>query len=178
LKKKKTDIQPVRHVVTSSTRPLVDDIRAILRGARQRAYQAVNVLMVQAYWNIGRRIVQEEQQCKERADYGAELIRNLARDLGEEFGKGVPVANLKNFRKFYLTFPDENFLYTVCRESSEEKGHALRSLLGGEGEEEKGYALRTQLTWTHWRLIMRVENPAARDWYIRETAEQGWRPSL
>ena len=83
---------------------------------------------------------------KERADYGKALIRNLAMSLGEEFGKGVSIANLKNFRQFYLTFPDI----------------------------EKSYALRSQLTWTHWRLVMRVENPDARAYYILETAEQGW----
>jgi len=128
------------------SKPLLEDIRSLLRSARQHSYQAVNALMVQAYWNIGRRIVQEEQQGKERADYGKALIRNLARELGEEFGKGVSVANLWNFRQFYLTFPAEDFLY----------------------------ALRRELTWTHWRLVMRVENPEARTYYIRETAEQGW----
>jgi predicted nuclease of restriction endonuclease-like (RecB) superfamily len=122
------------------------DVRAILQQARRKAYAASNVLMVEAYWRIGQRIVQEEQGGKERADYGRALIRNLARALGEEFGGGVSVANLWNFRQFYLTFPTD----------------------------EKLYALRRELTWTHWRLVMRVENPAARDYYIRETAEQGW----
>ena len=102
--------------------------------------------MVEAYWQIGQRIVQEEQGGKARADYGAQLIRNLARELGDEFGQGVSVANLKNFRQFYLTFPDAG----------------------------KGYALLSFLTWTHWRLVMRVENPNARDYYIREAAEHGW----
>jgi predicted nuclease of restriction endonuclease-like (RecB) superfamily len=78
--------------------------------------------------------------------YGSHLIRNLARQLGEEFGGGVSVASLKNFRQFYLTFPGF----------------------------EKSSALRSQLTWTHWRLVMRVDDPTARDYYIRETAEQGW----
>jgi hypothetical protein len=111
------------------SQPLLEDIRAILRDARRQTWATVNTLMVQAYWHIGRRIVQEEQQGKERADYGAALIRNLARDLGEEFGRGVSIANLKNFRQFYLTFPDENFLY----------------------------ALRRELTWTHRRLVMQVD---------------------
>ncbi len=116
------------------TRPqdtFLHDVRASLQRARREAYAATNALMVQAYWQIGQRIVQEEQGGKDRADYGSHLIRNLARQLGEEFGKGLSVANLKNFRQFYLTFPDA----------------------------EKSYALRSQLTWTHWRLLMRVENP-------------------
>jgi predicted nuclease of restriction endonuclease-like (RecB) superfamily len=102
--------------------------------------------MVDAYWQIGRRIVEEEQGGEVRAEYGSQLIRNLARALGDEFGRGVSVANLWNFRQFYLTFPDAG----------------------------KVYALRRELTWTHWRLVMRVENVAARDYYIRECAEQPW----
>ena len=121
-------------------------MRAILREARRKAYAATNFIMVEAYWNIGRRIVEEEQGGKARADYGSQLIRNLARGLGDEFGAGVSVANLKNFRQFYLTFPDAG----------------------------KSYALRSQLTWTHWRLLMRVADHAAREHYIRECAEQGW----
>ena len=123
-----------------------EEVRTILQQARQKAYAASNFIMVEAYWNIGRRIVQEEQGGKDRADYGKHLIRNLARTLGEEFGHGVSIANLKNFRQFYLTFPDTG----------------------------KSYALRSQLTWTHWRLLMRVEDPAARDYYISESAEHGW----
>ena len=125
---------------------LLEDVRAILQNARQKTLAAVNTLMVEAYWQIGQRIVQEEQGGNARADYGSQLIRNLARQLGDEFGSGVSIANLKNFRQFYLTFPDAG----------------------------KSYALRSLLTWTHWRLVMRIENPAARDYYIRETAEQGW----
>ena len=125
---------------------LVDDVRGILRQARGKAYAAVNTTMVEAYWRIGQRIVEEEQGGSARADYGSHLIRNLARALGEEFGKGISVANLKNFRLFYLTFPDAG----------------------------KSYALRSQLSWTHWRLVMRVENPGARAYYIEETARQQW----
>ena len=105
---------------------LVDDVRGILRQARGKAYAAVNTTMVEAYWRIGQRIVEEEQGESARADYGRQLIRNLARALSEEFGKGMSVANLKNFRQFFLAFPE----------------------LG------KSYALRSQLSWTHWRLLM------------------------
>ena len=132
--------------VTQSQAAFIDDVRAILRQARRKAYAASNFIMVEAYWHIGQRIVQEEQGGKGRAEYGSHLIRNLARQLGEEFGGGVSVASLKNFRQFYLTFPDI----------------------------EKSYALRSQLTWTHWRLVMRVDDPTAREYYIRESAEQGW----
>jgi hypothetical protein len=110
------------------TTRLLEDVRSILRQARGQVYAAANAAMVQAYWQIGHRIVEEEQGGATRVEYGRQIIRNLARDLAEEFGKGLSVANLKNFRQFYLTFPDAG----------------------------KSYALRSELSWTHWRLVMRV----------------------
>lgn len=124
----------------------VAEIKTILAQARQNAYQAVNTVMVEAYWLIGKRIVQEEQQGKERAEYGESLLKNLSIALSAEFGKGFSYANLRNFRQFYLTYPDAE----IC------------------------YALRSKLTWTHHRMIMRVENAAAREYYIKEATAQNW----
>lgn len=92
---------------------LLEDVRALLQNARQKTFVAVNTLMVETYWLIGQRIVQEEQGGHARADYGSQLISNLARQLGDEFGSGVSVANLKNFRQFYLTFPDAGKSYAL-----------------------------------------------------------------
>jgi hypothetical protein len=137
-KKKISAAAPTAVLAASPRVALIEDVRAILQQARRKAYAASNFIMVEAYWRIGQRIVQEEQGGKGRAEYGSHLIRNLARQLGEEFGSGVSVASLKNFRQFYLTFPDN----------------------------EKSYTLRSQLTWSHWRLVMRVQDPAAREYYI------------
>jgi hypothetical protein len=123
-----------------------DGIQSILAEARRKAYTSVNFIMVETYWRIGRRIVEEEQGGQAKAVYGKELIKELSKRLGDEFGKGFSVANLKNFRQFYQTFP----------------------------ELEKSYALRSQLSWTHYRLIMRVEDARARDYYMTEAADQGW----
>jgi hypothetical protein len=98
----------------------IADVKTILASAREQAYTAINASMVKAYWLLGKRIVQEEQQGKERASYGEGLLKELSMSLTVEFGKGFSYANLKNFRKFYLVFP----------------------------ELEKGYALRSELTWT------------------------------
>jgi predicted nuclease of restriction endonuclease-like (RecB) superfamily len=125
---------------------LVTDIQSILHTARQKSYSAVNFAMVEAYWKIGRRVVEEEQKGKGRADYGTQLIKSLSDSLTDEFGKGFSAANLKSFRQFYLTFPNDQIGYTLC----------------------------SQLTWSHCRLIMRVENPLAREYYLKETAEQTW----
>ncbi len=122
------------------------DIRQILQSARNQAYAAVNTAMVEAYWSIGKRIVEEEQHGKERAGYGQELIKNLSIELNAEFGKGFSVANLKNFRQFYLVF----------------------------AQDEKGYTLCSQLSWSHIRLIMRIDNEQARTWYLTESKTENW----
>jgi len=129
-----------------STTSFYSDIRQILEASRQKVYTAVNSAMVEAYWHIGKRIVEEEQQGKGRAKYGQHLIKNLSAQLMVEFGKGFSVANLKNFRQFYLIFP----------------------------ENEKGYAVRSELSWTHYRALIRVDNPKARLWYMEEAIEQNW----
>lgn len=123
-----------------------DEIREMLRQARQKTYAAVNFVMVETYWQIGRRVVEEEQHGKERATYGEQLLTALSRALAAEFGKGFSSANLRNFRQFYLTFPDEEICYTLC----------------------------SKLTWSHLRLIMRVENPKAREYYIQEASGENW----
>ncbi len=131
---------------TATDEALFIAIRAILTEARRKAATSINFIMVEAYWRIGQQIVEQEQSGASRADYGQELIKQLSRRLGDEFGKGFSVANLKNFRQFYLTFPDF----------------------------QKGYSVRSELGWSHYRLIMRVEDANARAYYLNEAANQGW----
>lgn len=122
------------------------EVRAILNRARSEAVQSVNSIMVDAYWAIGQRIVEEEQGGSAQAAYGKGLLKELSISLSQEFGKGFSLANLKNFRQFYLTYP-----------------HGRKS-----------YALRSLLSWTHHRLIMRVEDPDARAYYLTTAADQNW----
>lgn len=77
-------------------------VKEILEAARSAAYRAVNFAMVQAYWNIGRVIVEEEQRGKATAGYGEYLIKELAERLTKEFGKGFTISNIKYFRQFYF----------------------------------------------------------------------------
>ncbi|OQX11947.1 MAG: hypothetical protein BWK73_16275 [Thiothrix lacustris] len=130
----------------STLTPFHSDIRNILEQARGKARSAVNAAMVEAYWLIGQRIVEEEQQGENRAQYGQRLLENLAIELSTSFGKGFSYANLRNFRQFYLTYPDQEICYTLC----------------------------SKLSWSHNRLIMRVENPKARDYYLHEGTTQNW----
>lgn len=118
-------------------------IAEVIQQARQQIKQAVNQQMVQAYWHIGRLIVEEEQQGQERAEYGKQQLKQLSQRLQNEFGKGFDVGNLRNMRQFYLTIPKH---YTLC----------------------------SVLSWSHYRILMRLENPSARQWYADEAAQQNW----
>jgi len=122
------------------------DIRRILEQARGKARSAVNSAMVEAYWLIGKRIVEEEQHGEKKAKYGEHLLESLSKELCQEFGKGFSYANLRNFRQFYLTYPDQEICYTLC----------------------------SKLSWSHNRLIMRIENKQAREYYLHETANENW----
>ena len=124
----------------------INEIKKILKNARQKAYTAVNSAMVEAYWKIGRRIVEEEQSGKERAEYGKEIIKNLSKELTEEFGKGFGERNIRNIRQFYILFSDY----------------------------EKWKSLISKLTWTHIQKVLRVSNEKARIFYLTEAAENMW----
>ena len=117
------------------------NIRTVLVSARQKVYSAVNSAMVEAYWEIGRQIM--EAQENQRAEYGTGLIKYLAERLTIEFGKGFTVTNLKYMRQFYTTFPI-------------------------------GHALRGELSWTHYRLLMKIDHVPRRDFYLKECAENNW----
>lgn len=130
----------------SALTPFHADIKNILEQARGKACSAVNAAMVEAYWLIGRRIVEEEQRGQHKAEYGARLLENLSKALSASFGKGFSYANLRNFRQFYLTYPDQAICYTLC----------------------------SKLSWSHNRLIMRLDDPKARDYYLTEGATQQW----
>lgn len=123
-------------------RSIFESIKEVLISAREKAYKAVNFAMVEAYWNVGKLII-EAQDGNERAEYGDYLIKSLSKELKVEFGKGFTVTNLKYMRQFYLTFPNS-------------------------------HALRDQLSWTHYRLLMKIENEEIRNFYIEECIEGNW----
>ena len=88
----------------------VDDIRTIINDARSNAVRSVDFCRVQMYWGLGRRIQEEEQQGKARADYGSYLIKNLAKTIEPEYGSGFGVRQLEQARQFYRTYPIANTL--------------------------------------------------------------------
>jgi hypothetical protein len=97
--------------LTPATPDFFDDVRSILAKGRSKAASAVNTAMVEAYWFIGRRIVEEEQNGQAKAAYGTRMLEELSRHLADQFGKGFSVANLRNFRQFHLTYADEKAIH-------------------------------------------------------------------
>lgn len=148
---------------SKSVASIYSRIRDILETARSAAYRAVNFAMVQAYWNIGRVIVEEEQKGKAKADYGEYLIKESAERLSKEFGEGFTISNIKYFRQFYLSFEIGHALRGQSRIT--EKGHAVRDELP---------AVRPELSWTHYRLLLKVEKPEVRKFYLDECIEANW----
>ena len=124
----------------------INEVKEILKSARQKAYNTINSVMVEAYWKIGRRIVEEEQNGKERAEYGKEILQNLSKELTEEFGKGYSYRTLREIRQFYLMFSDF----------------------------EKWRTVSAKLTWSHFQKVLRVSNEKARIFYLTEAAENMW----
>ncbi|MGP9498281.1 PDDEXK nuclease domain-containing protein [Halomonas sp. AOP43-D1-4] len=122
---------------------LISAITQQIEQARGQVRQAVNTTMVQSYWEIGRLIIEHEQQGNSRAEYGKQQLQQLSQQLAERLGKGFDVTNLRNMRQFYLGFPIRD-------------------------------AVRLELSWTHYRTLLRVENAQARDWYLQETINQSW----
>ena len=131
----------------SSTAECLARVRTILQSSRRQALQTVNAVMVEAYWQIGREIVEEEQRGQDRAAYGTRLIEELSQALTQEYGKGFNARNLWYMKDVYLAFPILN---------------ALRS-------ESQGW-----LSWTHYRLLARVGKTAARAFYTAECAKARW----
>ncbi len=125
---------------------LVADVRNIIEKGRRHAFAAAGQAAILTYWNVGRRIVEEEQHGNVRADYGKNLIPALADRLTVEFGSGYGRRNLAYYRKFYLEFSDLEILHTRVQ----------------------------NLNWSHIRRILSVSNPEAREWYLKTAAEDMW----
>ena len=122
---------------------ILQDIQAIITHARQNAVRSVNFERVVMYWKIGERIFIEEQEGKERADYGAALIKTLAESLEPEYGSGFSARQLERFRQFYRTFPNAS-------------------------------ALRTEFSWTHYKLMLSIDNEDKRAFFLSESLKNLW----
>lgn len=121
------------------------DIKSLLHDARNKVYTVVNTTMTQTYWQIGKRIVEEEQEGKSRAGYGKELLKNLSKELSLEFGDGFSVRNLENMRKFYVCF-----------------------------QKTQTVSAKFKLSWSHYIFLTRISNEDERNFYEIESSSNSW----
>ncbi len=170
---------------------LFDRVVSILDQARGNVVRAVNTNMVMAYWLIGREIVQELQAGQERAEYGKQVVEGLSKRLTDRYGKGFSSSNIWYFKQFYLAYEGRiNFLHPLGGEfETRQKLHPV----GGESEKsypsgdvsalsgilyptgaESVQGFSPQLSWSHYRALMRVKDEKARDFYEQEAVEGGW----
>ncbi|WP_052266365.1 DUF1016 N-terminal domain-containing protein [Pedobacter kyungheensis] len=119
----------------STTNKLFTAIREIINQSRLKVFRAANSALLESYWQIGKLIVEDEQQGKLRADYGKSTLKYLSAQLSAEFGKGFDESNLRNIRSFYNSFPIRD-------------------------------ALRHELSWTHYRVLSRLDSDEKRKFYL------------
>ena len=124
---------------------IYEEIKILLNSARNSITSTINSTMAKTYFLIGKRIVEEEQKGEKRAEYGEELIKNLSLRLTEEFGKGFSETNLKQMKSFYLIYG---------------KGQTLSD--------------QFKLSWSHYLILMRMENLDERNFYEIEASENNW----
>lgn len=158
-----------RDAVSTGVAALYREIRSVLEQARASAYRAVNFAMVQAYWQVGRLIVEHEQKGKSRAGYGEAVLEDLSRRLGAEFGRGFDPSNLRYMRLFFQRFTNRDAASHTLPAQGIRDAVRHKSTVTDNPE-----GLRPELSWTHYRLLLGVENVAAREWYMHEAADQHW----
>jgi hypothetical protein len=151
---------------------------SILEQARSNVVRVVNTQMVSAYWLIGQEIVLDLQGGEERAEYGKNLIENLSGRLTKLYGKGYSAPTLWNFRQFYQTYSDRipEILSPAEREFNRQSGiiPLNNAKISTIGRESKIRGFSQQLSWSHFKALMRVENPVAREFYEKEAIICGW----
>ena len=136
------------------------DISRLLDSARKQAKTAVNTAMVYTYYEIGRRIVEEEQHGENRAAYGKQLLQGLSDHLTKEFGKGFSLTNLKQFRQFYTIYVNDQISHTLSDQFTN-----LPAVSTGR---------KFFLSWSHYLKLMRIKNMDERHFYEIEAARNDW----
>ena len=150
----------------------MDDVRNIVSAAKEQAFKTANLMVVVSNWLVGRRIVVEEQNGEDRAEYGKHIIAIASRELTRTFGKGYGETTLRNFRKFYLQFSDLQIQQPVLAKFIDIVPSIQQPLLAESGP--TAMKLRPQLSWMHYERLMRVDDKAARTWYMNAAADNQW----
>ncbi|MBV8802058.1 MAG: DUF1016 family protein [Gammaproteobacteria bacterium] len=158
MKKKQPNLLVKTKQSSDIANALYERIASVIRNARASIIRSVDTTMVKAYWHIGQHIVEEEQGGAKRAAYGKELLREVSAKLSKEFGRGFGVTTLEDIRKFYLA-------YSLT--AGTKKSHAARGIL-------QPPKFHPNLSWTHYRALMRVDRLEARKFYEIEAVKNRW----
>jgi predicted nuclease of restriction endonuclease-like (RecB) superfamily len=162
---------------SSADNNLYDRIRQILESAQVGVSRSVNTTQVIANWLIGREIVEEEQHGKKRAEYGEQLMLDLSKHLQSDFGKGFTIRNLETFRKFYLEYPLLTEIPHAPSAESKTLPPSTRLNTIPHAASAKSWQpsqLHPNLSWTHYRTLLRVEKTKARAFYEIEAVQNNW----
>lgn len=160
--------------VTMQEQQFIGDLKHIVQTARNHSYRAANLMQVASNWLIGWRIVEQEKQGKQKADYGTYIVRLAAESLTREFGAGYSQTNVKNFVRFYNTFRQfaiGQTLPDLSQTSLQQIGQTMPDLSLILQIQKQ---LPIQLSWSHYERLIRVTDHEARLWYMNEAATQQW----
>ena len=149
---------------------LAKKIEVLIEESRRRVVVQVNSVMVQTYFEIGRAIVEDEQNGENRAAYGRGLLKELSRRLTSRFGRGFSVDNLENMRRFYLTYSDM-ISETASRKLGDGKSETVSRI---SGNAISSVSSDFALSWSHYLFLMRIDNPDERSFYEREAIQERW----
>lgn len=152
--------------IPADDRQFISDIKAIVYTSRQKAYQAADFFQVISNWLVGKRIVEQEQNGRSRAQYGKHVIELASDVLTSEFGKGYGLTQIKNFKRFYLLFSNWD-IQQATSAGSVQKGQTVSDLFGLTNHLHN-------LSWSHYERLLRVRDDEERDWYMREAAAESW----
>jgi len=147
---------------------LITELTSFIEQGRKMAVQYVNTALVVTYWMIGRRIVEYEQKGKERAEYGEALLKKLSVDLTKRFGKGFGYVNLSLMRQFFLTYPVKQIVQTVSEQSSKS------TIIQTPSKILQTLSTIFFLSWSHYCLLMRLDEPFKREFYESECIKGNW----
>jgi len=162
---------------------LTAGIQELLEHARLRVAKAANTVLTATYWEVGRRIVEHEQEGRRRADYGKVLLSKLAIDLTERLGPGFSKTNLEYMRRFYLYWPASKIPQSLTGESGHDVPTKISETLSRKSRKSAPVVRKSPfdvgaptlpLSWTHYTHLLRLENETARDFYETEALRGGW----
>lgn len=149
---------------SDSLAPLIAEVRTLIQSARTAAASTINTLQVMTNYEIGRRIVEHEQQGEKRAGYGTALLKDLSLRLSEEFGRGFSPVNLSHMRRFFLTWKDRGQIFQSPTEKLQNKdsNHRLE------------FKNPFTLSWTHYVVLISIKDPNELRFYEIEATNEGW----